>query len=42
CTSELSTTIPTAHEQQNYAEWEDKKIKIQQKKLELLKEEIYL
>ncbi|CAG8822010.1 37179_t:CDS:2 [Gigaspora margarita] len=40
--SELSITIPIAQEQQNYVEWEDKKFQIQQKNLELLKEEIAL
>ncbi|CAG8600227.1 33029_t:CDS:2, partial [Racocetra persica] len=32
----------TTQEQQNYIEWEDKKLEIQQKNLELLKEEIML
>ncbi|CAG8734304.1 5631_t:CDS:2, partial [Racocetra fulgida] len=40
--SELSIAIPTVQEQQDYVEWEDKKLKIQQKNLELLKEEIEL
>ncbi|CAG8639680.1 25804_t:CDS:2 [Dentiscutata erythropus] len=43
CTStELSVTIPTAQEQQSYVEWEDKKLQMQQKNLELLKDEVAL
>ncbi|CAG8814405.1 18277_t:CDS:1, partial [Racocetra fulgida] len=38
----LSIAIPTVQEQQDYVEWKDKKLKIQQKNLELLKEKIKL
>ncbi|CAG8770827.1 9934_t:CDS:2, partial [Cetraspora pellucida] len=40
--SEISITITTTHEQQSYIKWKDKKFQMQQKDLDLLKEEITL
>ncbi|RIB10418.1 hypothetical protein C2G38_2206187, partial [Gigaspora rosea] len=37
-----STIIPTMQEQDNYIEWENKKLELRQKSLEILKEEIAL
>ncbi|RIB07530.1 hypothetical protein C2G38_2214134 [Gigaspora rosea] len=40
--TQLSIAIPTIQEQHDSTKWEDKKLKLQQKSLELLKEEIAL
>ncbi|CAG8839187.1 27937_t:CDS:1, partial [Gigaspora margarita] len=34
--------VPTSQEQDNYIEWENKKLELRQKNLEILKEEILL
>ncbi|CAG8768334.1 2339_t:CDS:2, partial [Dentiscutata erythropus] len=36
------TMVPTAQEQDNFIEWENKKLELQQKSLEVLREEILL
>ncbi|CAG8846490.1 6598_t:CDS:1, partial [Racocetra persica] len=37
-----STSTPATQEQNNYIEWENKKLELQRKNLEILKEEIAL
>ncbi|CAG8807555.1 17396_t:CDS:2, partial [Cetraspora pellucida] len=38
----ISTSTPTTQEQDNYIEWENKKLELQRKNLEILREEIAL
>ncbi|CAG8827414.1 21462_t:CDS:1, partial [Racocetra persica] len=36
------TMVPTSQEQDNYIEWENKKLELRQKNLKILKEELLL